>query len=223
VNEALLTQLVEAVRAHYEDQSAPPLLASRFGHLHKPLLQELKAEFGTLLGAVRAASEQRLKIVDQRPGREVIAPADRAADIEVRVRERSASDKEAGSNFDSLPRAVQIAFCLRSDGDLVTLRVTPPFDYKRVASADLIRPGFRHVPDEYRKPGLSLTSAALQDKHALWQSFLAWTVEEQLDPATFRISRDTNALARFLAAQPPEIIDRIVIPADIAAILLRRS
>jgi hypothetical protein len=85
-------------------------------------------------------------------------------------------------------------------------------------------PGFRVIAEEYRKPGLALSSATVQDKQALWQQFLAWAQQEQLDPSTFQAAKkDSNALARFLAAQPSDIIGRIVIPADIAEILLRRS
>jgi hypothetical protein len=224
VNEALLQQLVEAVEAYYAVPEAKPLLASSFGHAHKELLHDLRDAYGGLLMAVRATGE-RLKVIDPGPGREVIAPANRAAKIEELVQQRSATAEAARTHFDSLPKTVQIAFCLRAAaGELVTLRVTPPFDYQRAKAPDLIRPGFRHVQDEYRKPGLALGSATLQDKQALWEQFLAWARQEQLDPATFRPgNREGNALARFLAAQPPDIIGRIVIPADIAEILLRRS
>lgn len=225
MSEALLQHLVSAVEAHYAEPGARPLLASRFGQANKDLLVELKAAYGTLLGAVHEAGEDRLKVVDRRRGREVIAPASRAADIGLEVQQNSATAEAAGSNFDSLPKSLQIAFCVRSQaGELVTIRVTPPFDYSRVSDVDLIRPGFRWLRDEYRKPGLVLASATLHEKAVLWASFLAWAAREQLDPATFRSNRkDGNALARFLAAQPQDIIDRIVIPADIAEILLRRS
>lgn len=225
MSDALLQQLVSAVEAHYDIPGARPLLASRFGQAHKALLVDLKTAFGTLLGAVHAAGEDKLLIVDKRRGREVIAPTRRAADVDLEVQQTSATAEAAGSSFDSLPKSLQIAFCARiAAGELIAVRVTAPFDYSRVGAVDLIRPGFRWLRDEYRKPGLALASATLQDKAVLWTNFLAWAVSEQLDPATFRPGRkDTNALARFLAAQPQDIIDRIVIPADIAEILLRRS
>ncbi|WP_287104765.1 hypothetical protein [Brevundimonas sp.] len=188
-------------------------------------MNDLKGAYGGLLAAVRAAGEDRLKIADSRPGREVIAPADRAADIGNEVQQLSATARAAGSSFDSLPKSVQIAFCVRTEaGEIVTLRVTSPFDYKRIKVGELVRPGFRVIAEEYRKPGLALSSATVQDKQALWQQFLAWAQQEQLDPSTFQAAKkDSNALARFLAAQPSDIIGRIVIPADIAEILLRRS
>lgn len=118
-----------------------------------------------------------------------------------------------------------LAFCVRTEaGEVVTLRVTSPYDYKRIKAGEMVRPGFRIIAEEYRKPGLALASATVQDKQALWRQFLAWAQQEQLDPATFQAAKkDSNALARFLAAQPSDIIGRIVIPADIAEMLLRRS
>ena len=225
VTKALLNQLVDAVEAHYAVHDAPPLLASRFGQSNKALLNDLKEAYGGLLAAVRAAGEERLKIADTRRGREVIAPANRAADIGHEVQQLSATARAAGSSFDSLPKSVQIAFCVRTEaGELITLRVTSPFDYKRVRAGDLVRPGFRIIAEEYRKPGLALSSATVQDKQALWQQFLAWAQQEQLDPSTFQAAKkDSSALSRFLAAQPSDIIGRIVIPADIAEILLRRG
>lgn len=224
MNEDLLDQLVEVVRAHYREPEAQPLLLSRIGQKHRDLLLALKEAFGTLSKAVQAAGPQRLRIVDDRVGRETVAPADLADRVEVRIQETTARQTEGSSNFDSLPRSVQIAFCLRTDaGELVTLRVTPPFEYKKISSLEFARPGFRYLPDDFRKPGLVLNDASPQDREVLWQAFLAWTTKENLDAAAFRQTENRTALARLLAAQPPDILPRLVIPADIAAMLLRRS
>ena len=56
------------VRERYPENDAPPLLLSRLGQNNKDLLAELKARFGTLLGAIKAAGEDRLRIVDERVG-----------------------------------------------------------------------------------------------------------------------------------------------------------
>jgi hypothetical protein len=225
VTEELLDRLVDKVRAHYNDgdASGAPLLLSRFGQNNGELLTELKKEFGSLLAAVRATGEARLRIVDDRKGRESVAPADIAASVGLKIQQQAASQIEGSSNFDSLPRAVQIAFCVRTEvEEIVALRVTAPFAYQKVQSLNLIRPGFRALADDYRKPGLALKTATLQDREALWRSFITWTEKEELDPAAFRANYQTNALSRLLAAQQPDIMDRLVIPADIATLLLRR-
>lgn len=222
MTEDLLDRLVIVVRDHYVE-SDMPLLLSRFGQVNKELLAELKAGFGTLSAAVKAAGEDRLRIVDERVGRESMAPANVAPKIELKILEQSANQNQSSSNFDSLPSAVQIAFCIRTEtGEHVAVRVTPPFHYEKLTSLELLRPGYRSLPDRYRKPGLVLRRASLQDRDALWRAFVAWTEDQEIDPATFRLSTQTNALARLLAAQPADVTRRLVIPADIAALLLKR-
>jgi hypothetical protein len=214
--------LVAVVQDHY-DNNDPPLLLSRFGQANRNLLAELKAEFGTLLAAIRAAGEHRLRIVDNSVGRESMAPADIAREVELKVREESANQTQSSSNFDGLPRAIQIAFCLRTDvGEHVAVQVVPPFNYTKLTSLELPRPTYRSIPDHYRKPGLVLPRASVQDRGALWRAFIAWTTDQGLDPAIFSVTKQTNALARFLAAQPSDVISRLVIPGDIADLLLKR-
>ncbi len=225
MTEELLSQLVDVVCAHYEDddKKKKPLLLSRFGQDNKELLVALKEVYGTLLAAVKAAGDARLRIVDDRIGRESVAPAQVASAIVRNIQQQSANQNENSSNFDALPRAIQIAFCVRVEfGELVIVRVAPPFEYKKVTSLDLMRSGFRYLPDDYRKPGLALNAATVQDRETLWHSFVAWTANEKLDPASFKDSHRTSALSRLLTAQPPDIMDRLVIPADIAKLLLNR-
>lgn len=213
---------MEVVRDHYAATDTP-LLLSRFGQTNKELLSQLKAKFGTLSAAVREAGNDRLRIVDQSVGRESMAPAAVAPEAEAKIQERSANQRQSSSNFDSLPAPVQIAFCVRIEaGEHVAVRATPPFHYEKVTSLDLLRPGYRPLPEQYRKPGLELRHASLQDKEALWRAFVAWTESQGLDPAVFTSLKQTNALARLLAAQPADVIGRLVIPGDIAALLLKR-
>jgi hypothetical protein len=219
----LLDRLVAIVREHYASNDAPPLLLSRFGQSNKALLQEIKVEYGTLLNAVRAAGEERLRLVDDRVGRESIAPAEIAPAVELEIREQSANQRQGSSSFDSLPVPVRIAFCVRTEGgEYVAVRIAPPFRYEKIPDLALLRPGYRPLPDRYRKPGLVLHSASLHDREALWRSFVAWTEEEGIDPAAFKAGAQTNALARLLAAQPADVLSRLVIPADIATLLLKR-
>jgi hypothetical protein len=174
LTEDLLDRLEAAVRAHYAQTNAP-LLLSQFGQRNKELITALKAEFSTLAAAVRAAGDDRIQIVDERRGRESMAPADIATEVARQVKEQSASQQLSSSSFDGLPKPVQIAFCLRTQaGQHVAIRVSPPFKYDVVSSLDLLRSSFRPLPDRYRRPGLLLRSASLQDRETLWHTFLAW-------------------------------------------------
>jgi hypothetical protein len=217
-----LDSLVGIVNAHYETHQTP-LLLSRFGQKNGKLLAELKAQFGTLSAAVKEAGEDRLRIVDNRVGRESMAPAGVASEVVAKIQEQSANEKESSSSFDSLPPPVQIAFCVRTEaGEHIAVRVLPPFHYEKLSSLDLLRPGYRPLPDQFRRAGLELRHSSQHEREALWRSFVAWTHSQGLDPASFKHGKQTTALARLLAAQPADVVGRLVIPGDIAALLLKR-
>lgn len=220
--EDALERFVKAVQKHYEAPDAPALLLSSFGQRHKALLLELKEAHGSLASAVRAAGENRLKFIDTTRGQEAIAPSGIAGPIQLRLEEDSASQRQAASFFDSLPHSIQLAFCVRTDpGEHIAIDTVRPFKFAKITAPDLIRQTQRIVPDKYRRPGLSLKSASVQDREALWRQFSAWADETGIDPASFRHGQGTTALSRLLAAQPPELISQMIIPADIAQILIK--
>lgn len=220
----VLQQLIDAVKKHYEKENAPPLLLSTFGQRNKELLLALKSEFGSLKAAVHAAGEGSIRFIDTTSGREAVAPAAMAVELQLQIQEETASQRQAANYFDSLPRPVQVAFCVKTDpNEHIAIDIVRPFRFYKVTAPDLIRPTQRIIPDTYRRSGLSLRTASAQDREALWRLFLAWAEKTDVDPSVFRQGEATSALARFLAAQPPDIISRLVIPGDIAQILLKRS
>lgn len=224
MDEEGLDQLVAAVRAHYEAPRAPRLLLSTFGQRNKELVARLKDSFGSLPAAVRAAGEHRVRLIDETIGREAVAPADRAGDLQQQLQDETASQRQAATLFDTLPRSVQVAFCIRVEaGEHIALDVVRPFRFTKVTAPDLIRPVQRLVPERFRKPGLSLRSASVQDKQELWNNFSTWAEEARVDPEVFRGTDAATALARLLAAQPADVLPRLVIPADIAQLLLKHS
>lgn len=197
---------------------------SSFGQRNAQLLAELKAEFGSLKAAVRAAGEDRLRFVDTTVGREAVAPAAIAAGLQLQIQEATASQHQAANFFDSLPISVQIAFCVRTEsGEHVAIDTIRPFRFAKVTAPDLIRPTQRVIPDTFRRPGLLLRTASARDREMLWRLFLAWAESANIDPTAFRQGETSTALTRLIAAQPADIIPRLVIPADIAQILLKRS
>lgn len=222
--EDALHRFVEAVGKHYEAEKASPLLLSSFGQRNRALLAELKDEFGSLKAAVHAAGEERIKFIDLSVGQEAIAPASIAAEIQLQLREDSANQRQAASNFDTLPNSVQIAFCVRTEaGEQVAVDTIRPYRFAKVTAPELVRPTQRIIPDSYRRPGLSLQAASIQERETLWRLFLAWVESVKLDPSVFQQGRQTNALARLIAAQPADLVPRLVIPGDIAQLLLKHS
>ena len=89
MTEDLLNRLVAAVRDHYANDNTP-LLLSRFAQANEELLAELEEQFGNLKAAIRAAAENRLRIADQRPGRETVVLGDVAPRVEQEEEEPSA-------------------------------------------------------------------------------------------------------------------------------------
>ena len=222
--EDALQRLIAAVEEHYKTRDAPALLLSSFGQRNKQLLAELKKEFGGLKAAVRVAGEDHIRFVDTTVGRGAVAPTAIAAKVQVQIQKETASQRQAANYFESLPMSVQIAFCMRTEaGEHVAIDTMRPFCFAKVTAPDLIRPTQRIIPDAYRRPGLSLRTASLHDRETLWRLFLAWAETVNVDLAVFRQGEATTALARLIAAQPADIIPRLVIPADIAQILLKHS
>lgn len=151
-----------------------------------------------------------------------VAPSAHAAELRQQIEEDSASQHQEANSFRALPAPVQIAFCVRTaSGEHVAIETVRPFRFAKITVPELIRSTQRIVPESYRRPGLALKSASLEDRAALWRLFLAWCESAKLDPAIFRQGETTNALARLIAAQPADLISRLVIPADIAQILLK--
>lgn len=224
MSEEILLRLVAAIRAHYDEDGAPPLLLSSFGQSHKALLAPVKAAFGSLKAAVQAAGEDRLRFVDTTVGQEAVAPADLAGEIEQKLELNTASQRQAAISFDGLPPAVRIAFIVKTEpGETIAIDLVRPFRYAKVTAPELLRPTQRLVPDEYRKPGLALRSASGQDRERLWKLYLAWCDHAGVDPALFQQGERTTALGRLIAAQPAAIVPQLIIPADIASILLKHS
>lgn len=222
VTEDALQRLISAVEQHYQVRNPQPLLLSSFGQRNKGLLTELKGAYGSLKAAIHAAGEDRIRYIDTRAGREAIAPASNAAELRQQIEEVSASQHQEANSFTALPIPVQIAFCVRTAaGEHIAIETVRPFRFAKITVPELIRPTQRIVPESYRRPGLALKSASLEDRASLWRLFLAWTENAKVDPTVFRQGEPTNALARFIAAQPVDMISRLVIPADIAQILLK--
>lgn len=224
VSDEVLDDLVATIRAHYDQENPPPLLLSYFGQKHKDLLGQVKQAFGSLKAAIKAAGEDRLKFVDLTVGQEAVAPTDVAVDVGQKLELATAAQRQAAVSFDNLPYALRIAFVARIDaGQMIAVEMVRPFRFSRVTTPDLLRPTQRLLADEYRRPGLALRSASVQDREKLWHLFLAWCDNIEADPAQFQQGEATTALGRLISAQSAEIVNRLVIPADIAAILLKHA
>ncbi|WP_430253206.1 hypothetical protein [Neorhizobium sp. DAR64872/K0K18] len=214
-----LSILVDAVTRRYENNRSP-LYLSALGQLLKQDRELVIKQFGSLSKAVDAAGPNKLEMINRsHPGAiVVVTPA-------VRDEVQSVLESLATSKFDALPAPLQIAFCLRTEaGQSVAVKVSPPMRYLRLESTEPVPAGFIAVDGVYRSPGLDLRTASTKEKEVLWRAFLGWAEKNNIAPDILvRGTQPTNALERLLSLQPPEILDRLNIPADIIAILLKHQ
>lgn len=219
MTDPLLTPLIDLVHAHYAN-SDDPFYLSRLGQALGDERSVLIAKYGRLVDAVLAAG---LDVVGRDlPGRAtVVTPEVR----EAVSRKLTRGGSTGGAAFDNLPMPLQIAFCLRVEpGQQVAVHTTAPVRYRRLPEGDPLPSGFVAVEAKYREPGLHLASASSSDKERLWRAILSWAEKHQLDPDFLsRRPAPTNALERLLAAQAPDVVARMNLPADIVTILLRHS
>ena len=222
MTEKLLQELVAAVENHYGVENPKPLLLARFGQIAPALSAELKMEYGSLGAAVRKVGSEKLKILNAGSGRQVVAPASNADGIGQSLEQQSAEQKAGSSSFDGLPTPVQIAFCVKvSEGQGVAVRVAPPFKYIKWKVGGALKPGFKAIDEQFRRPGFVVRDATVAEKDELWRKFIAWCETQKVDPTSFQAGHPSTALGRLIAAQTADVVTNLVIPADIAAILLR--
>lgn len=202
--EELLNRLVAAVAEHYPAADVPPLRLSTFGSKHKALVQELREHFPTLKHAIRA--EERLRLIDNTVGSEAVAPTEFAYQVGQKLEESNATQKKGASNFDCLPFSVQTAFVYRvTAGEHIAIDTTRPFRFSKITDPGLIRPTQRMIAEQYRRPGLVLRNASVQDRAALWRQFVTWCEAVGVDPNVFQDSSTTalEAVMNLRRVRPP--------------------
>jgi hypothetical protein len=221
--ESLLTPLVTLVRAHYAKPDPHPLYLSRVGQDLGNMRKELVTKYGGLAEAIAAAGQDVLDIVGRdQPGRETVVTPEVREAVSAKLFN---SASVGGTAFDKLPAPLRIAFCLRlQPGQKVAVRTTAPVKYVRLEEDEPLPDGFVLIQEKYRQPGLHLASASIADKIHLWRVFSNWAEEHHVyQDLLSKRPAPANALERLLAAQRPDILPCMNLPADIVDILLRHS
>lgn len=215
--------LIEKVIEHYRVPGNGPLFLSALGTVDRDLRLALINEFGSLLAAIKSAGTSKLVTLNEgRPGSLVVATPEKKDEVAALLDQRSRNSEML---FDALPTALRIAFCLKTEaGQIVGIKLTPPMRYQRFDDVIAMPSGFVAIDGKFRLPGLDLRVASPKEKERLYLQFLSWADKNDIDPDLLRkTSIQSNALERLLAAQPPEILERIVLPADIVALLVRHN
>ena len=162
----------------------------------------------------------------------VVTP-DVRADVEAQIAERFAEGDAVPVRLEEVAKPVLLAFCVNIQNQPVYIKRTKPFRYEVGAIPPERATDYILVEPEYRRPGLRIDHPhllRLNDRKDLESRIQRWAAVHGLQVEQFsRIDQDEKepsetgrtALDRLLAAQPPDVAQRLMIPADIAQVLSR--
>jgi hypothetical protein len=230
--------VVDAVRKivieHYESDSSPFLLSDLGANLRNQGLWPAKSGDKKSVGLrefIESLHDPDLCIIRDRNSPAYVAVATQATKPVVeKYIERRSQTVTTVPDLESLPRSVLLAFCVQVQaGEHVFLDKLPPFRYE-IGSSQQPKAEQVEIDDRYRRSGLKITNLSdlsAADRLDLQTKIATWSRDKNVPVEYFYrsspLKRHTNALERLLAAQPPGLAAKIVIPADIALLLSRQE
>ena len=234
VDQDLIEHVRRIVAEHYEINSSPLLLSDLGYRLRNENLwpgKEADGKTQTLRQFIESAHDPDLCIVRDRNSPAYVAVTTAAAKpIVEKWIERRGQTTSTIPDLEALPRSVLVAFCVQVEsGQHVFLRRSPPFKYEICSPGEADLEQCVEVDDRYRRPGLkvsSLTDLSASDRLDLQTKIAAWSRDKNIPVEDFyraAARKHANALERLLAAQPPGLAEKIVIPGDIALLLIRQE
>jgi hypothetical protein len=223
------------VRAHYAATRTPMLLAHLGSAIEKELAWPSDRGQRRLKQLITETCGPDLQVVfDKRsPAYVAVVTPDVRADVEAQIASRLGNKETVLVRLEDLARPVLLAFCVNIQNAPVYIRRIRPFRYE-VGSIPVERATeYVVVEPEYRRPGLRIEHPhllPLNDRRDLEGLIQKWAAVHGLEIEQFsRLEQDEKevpesgktALDRLLAAQPSDVAQRLLIPADIAQILSR--
>ena len=223
------------VQTHYATNRTPLLLARLGSELDKAGLWPSDRGQRSLKQLITDCTAPDLDIVrDKRsPAYIAVVTPDARDWVTAQIAERVSSNKPIAVRLEDIARPVLLAFCIDARDQPVYVRRSRPFRYEIGNPSPDQASEFVHVEPEYRRPGLRIDSPqslSINDKRDLEARIQKWATVHGLQMEQFsRLDQDDKAVAdsgktaldRLLAAQPPDVAQRLMIPADIAQILAR--
>jgi len=228
----LLTTLRAIVAERYEKDTSPLLLSDLGLMLRQRGLWPSQESTGkTLRQIIEDAHDPNLLIVRDKNSPAYVAVAtDATKTIVEQLIARRVQRTSYVPNLDALPRSVLLAFCVRQEaGKPVFLSKTPPFKYTLAPPIETDRDQFLVIDARYRRPGLKITELAelsATDRLDLQSRIASWSRDNDIPLDEFYLIKEKkrgNALERLLSAQSREVAQKIVIPGDIALILMQHE
>jgi hypothetical protein len=223
------------VLTHYAASRTPLLLAHLGTEIEKN--DEWPTDRGqrNLKQLITETCAPDLQIVwDRRsPAYIAVVTPDIRADVEAQIADRFADKDAVPVRLEEIVKPVLLAFCINVQNQPVYVKRTRPFRYEVGSIPPDRATDYILVEPEYRRPGLRIDHPhllPLSDRKNLESLIQKWTAVHGVQVEQFsRIDQDERepseagrtALDRLLASQPPDVAQRMMIPADIAQILSR--
>ena len=223
------------VRAHYAATRTPMLLAHLGSAIEKEHSWPSDRGQRSLKQLITDTCGPDLQVVFDRrsPAYVAVVTSDVRADVEAQIDRRLGEKETVPVRLEDLARPVLLAFCVNVQNQPVYIRRIQPFRYE-VGSIPAERATeYVVVEREYRRPGLRIEHPhllQLNDRRDLEGLIQKWAAVHGLEIEQFsRLEQNEKevpesgktALDRLLAAQPSDVAQRLLIPADIAQILSR--
>jgi len=226
MNRVTPEQIIAIAKEHYSKNDKPLWLSDVGVALRTDDSRPDFGDYKTLQGVIKGAGEGNLQIVrhPEIAARIAVVTPEKRSVVEAQVVGSPLVATET-SYIDQLPRAMLIAFCHRNVEDDIYLRSEPPIRYHKGAVAGDDQSKYILIEPKFRRPGLDIARISDGEKVDLGKSISAWAETHKIPLSIFVDHRagphfvGANALDRFISAQDQAIINRILIPADIARIL----
>lgn len=232
--EEFQTRLKAIVQEHYAKTRTPLLLSHLGSRVEKEQLWPDDRGQRSLKQLIEACEPDLQIVFDRRsPAYVAVVTPDVRADVEGQINDRLGEKDKIAVRLEDLARPVLLAFCVNVQSQSVYIRRTKPFRYE-VGSIPIEKATeYVIIEPEYRRPGLRIEHPhllPLSDRRDLENLIQKWATVHGLEIEQFsRLEQEDKeapeigktALDRLLAAQPPGVADKLLIPADIAQILSR--
>jgi hypothetical protein len=228
-------RLLEIVQGHYTINRAPLLLSRLGAEIEKAQLWPEDRAQRSLKQLIEETCGPDLQIVRDKlsPAYVAVVTPEVREQVEAQIAERPNESERTALRLESIARPVLLAFCIDVKNQPVYVRRIRPFRYEvGTVPSDRISE-YVLVDSEYRRPGLridNLSALSQNDKRDLESLIQKWAAVHGMGVDQFSkldqeeregVEKGRTALDRLLAAQPDDIAQRILIPADIAQILTR--
>lgn len=228
-------KIKDRVRAHYAVDRTPLLLAHLGAEIERNDEWPIDRGQRNLKQLITEACAPDLQIVrDWRsPAYIAVVTPEVKASVEAQIEERSGGKGAVPVRLEEVAKPVLLAFCVSVQNQPVYIKRTKPFRYEVGGIPADRATDYILVEPEYRRPGLRIDHPhllPLSDRKDLESLIQKWAAVHGVQVEQFsRIDQDERgsseagrtALDRLLGAQPPDIAQRMMIPADIAQVLSR--